>query len=109
MDTLCQSFWPVCGHLQVCEERSILARIAADPHGGCLAGTQGVDTEDEGQGAFVHGQGLGDLEEPDQFEAVQALGAGLVGVVRAARVSLRRAETQRVSSWSWLPPAIWRP
>ena len=29
---------------------------------------------------MVHGQGLGDLEEPDQLEPVQALGAGLVAV-----------------------------
>ena len=29
---------------------------------------------------MVDGDGLGDLEEPDQFQAVQALGAGLVVV-----------------------------
>jgi hypothetical protein len=28
----------------------------------------------------VHGQRLGDLQEPDQLEPVQALGAGVVGV-----------------------------
>lgn len=29
---------------------------------------------------MVHGDGLGDLEEPDELEPVQALGAGLVSV-----------------------------
>jgi len=28
----------------------------------------------------VHGEGLGDLEEPDQLEPVQALGAGLIAM-----------------------------
>ena len=36
--------------------------------------------EQVGQGAVVDGDGLGDLEEPDQLEPVQALGAGLVGM-----------------------------
>ena len=41
-------------------------------------GAQRVDAEQVGQGAVVHADGLGDLEEPDQLEAVQALGARLV-------------------------------
>jgi hypothetical protein len=28
----------------------------------------------------VHGEGLGDLQEPDELEPVQALGAGLIGM-----------------------------
>ena len=36
--------------------------------------------EQVGQGAVVDGDGLGDLQEPDQLEPVQALGAGLVAV-----------------------------
>jgi hypothetical protein len=38
----------------------------------------------------VDGQGLGDLEEPDQLEPVQSLGAGLVAVdLRQPRVDSR--------------------
>jgi hypothetical protein len=29
---------------------------------------------------MVHGEGLGDLQEPDELEPVQALGAGLIGM-----------------------------
>ena len=36
--------------------------------------------EQERQRAVMDGQGLSDLEEPDQLEPVQALGAGLVAV-----------------------------
>ena len=39
---------------------------------------------------MVDGRGLGDLEEPDQLEPVQALGAGLVAVdLRQPRVNRR--------------------
>ena len=39
---------------------------------------------------MVDGQGLGDLQEPDQLEPVQALGAGLVAVdLRQPRVDSR--------------------
>jgi hypothetical protein len=54
--------------------------VVLDPHRGGFGGAEGVDTEQVGQGAVVHGQGLGDLEEPDQLEPVQPLSAGLVGV-----------------------------
>jgi hypothetical protein len=33
----------------------------------------GADAEQVGQGAVVHGDGLGDPQEPDQLEAVKAL------------------------------------
>ena len=33
-----------------------------------------------GPGAVADGDGLGDLQEPDQFEPVQSLGTGLVAV-----------------------------
>ena len=54
--------------------------VVLDPDGGGFGGAQGVDSEEERQGAVVHGEGLGDLEEPGQFEPVEALGAGLIGV-----------------------------
>jgi len=49
--------------------------VVLDPHRRGVGGAQGFDAEQVGQGAVVHGDGLGDLEEPDQLEAVQALGA----------------------------------
>ena len=52
--------------------------VVLDPHRRGFGGAQGVDAEQVGQGAVVHGDGLGDLEEPDQLEAVQALGARLI-------------------------------
>ena len=54
--------------------------VVLDPDRGGLGGAQRVDAEQVGQGAVVDGDGLGDLEEPDQLEPVQALGAGLVAV-----------------------------
>ena len=54
--------------------------VVLDPDGGGLGGAQGVDAEQVGEGAVVDGDGLGDLQEPDQLEPVQALGAGLVAV-----------------------------
>ena len=64
--------------------------VVLDPHRGRLGGAQGVDAEQVGQGAVVDGDGLGDLEEPDQLEPVQALGAGLVAVdLRQPRVDGR--------------------
>jgi len=38
-----------------------------DPGRRGFGDTQGVDAEQVGQGAVVDGEGLGDLEEPDQF------------------------------------------
>jgi hypothetical protein len=52
--------------------------VVLDPDGRCLGGTEGVDPEQVGKCAVVDGQGLGDLQEPDQLEPVQPLGAGLV-------------------------------
>jgi hypothetical protein len=54
--------------------------VVLDPDGGRLGGAQRVDAEQVGQGAMVDADGLGDLEESDQLEPVQALGAGLVAV-----------------------------
>ena len=54
--------------------------VVLDPDGRGFGGAQGVDAEQVGQGAVVHGEGLGDLEEPDQLEPVQTLGARLIGV-----------------------------
>ena len=54
--------------------------VVLDPDRRCFGGAQGVDAEQEGQRAVVDGDGLGDLEESDQLEPVQALGAGLVAV-----------------------------
>ena len=54
--------------------------VVLDPHGCGFGGAEGVDAEQVGEGAVVDGEGLGDLEEPDQLEPVQALGAGLVAV-----------------------------
>ena len=52
--------------------------VVLDPDRCGFGGSEGVDAEQVGQGAVVDGDGLGDLEEPDQLEPVQALGAGLV-------------------------------
>ena len=54
--------------------------VILDPDGSRLGGAQRVDAEQVGQGAMVDADGLGDLEEPDQLEPVQALGTGLVAV-----------------------------
>ena len=54
--------------------------VVLDPYRSGFGCAQGVDAEQVGQGAVVDGDGLGDLEEPDQLEPVQALGAGLVAV-----------------------------
>ena len=54
--------------------------VVLDPDGSRLGGAQRVDAEQVGQGAMVDADGLGDLEEPDQLEPVQALGTGLVAV-----------------------------
>ena len=45
-----------------------------------LGALQGVDAQQVREGAVVDGDGLGDLEEPDQLGPVQALGAGLVAM-----------------------------
>lgn len=42
--------------------------------------TQGADAEQKAQRTVMNGEYLGDLKEPDQFEPIQALGAGLVAV-----------------------------
>ena len=54
--------------------------VVLDPDGRGLGGAECVDAEQVGQGAVVHGRGLGDLEEADELEPVEALGAGLIGV-----------------------------
>ena len=54
--------------------------IVLDPDRGGLGGAEGVDAEQVRQCAVVHGEGLGDLQEPDELEPVQTLGAGRVGM-----------------------------
>jgi hypothetical protein len=54
--------------------------VVLDAHRGGFRGAQGVDAEQEREGAVVDGDGLGDLQEPNQLQPVQALGAGLVAV-----------------------------
>ncbi len=39
--------------------------VVLDPHPGSFRGAQRVDAQQEGQGAVVHGEGLGDLQEPE--------------------------------------------
>lgn len=54
--------------------------VVLDPHRCRLGGAQGVDPEQVGQRTVVDGDRLGDLEEADQLQPVQALGARLVPV-----------------------------
>jgi hypothetical protein len=54
--------------------------VVLDPHGCGFGCSEGVDAEQVGQGPVVNGEGLSDLEEPDEFEPVQSLGSGLVAV-----------------------------
>jgi hypothetical protein len=62
--------------------------VVLDPHGCGFGGSEGVDGEQVGQGPVVNGEGLSDLEEPDEFEPVHSLGPGLVAVnFREARVN----------------------
>lgn len=63
--------------------------VVLDPHRGGLAGAHRVDAEQERQRAVEHGDVLVDLEEPDQLEPVQALGAGFVPSTFGSRVSRR--------------------
>lgn len=53
--------------------------VVLDPNG-CLRGPQGVDPGQVGQCPVVDADGLGDLEEPDQLESIQALGPRLITV-----------------------------
>jgi hypothetical protein len=46
--------------------------VILDTHGGGFGGTDGVNAEQVGQRTAVHGQALGELEEPDQLEPAQA-------------------------------------
>ncbi len=54
--------------------------VVLDPHRSGLRRAQRVDAEQERQRAVVDGDGLGDLQEPDQLEPVQAVDAGLIAV-----------------------------
>ena len=47
-------------------------RVVLDSDCGRLGGPQRVDAQQVGQGAVVDGDGLGDLQEADQLEPVQA-------------------------------------
>jgi len=54
--------------------------VVLDPHRRRFRGAQRVDAQQVGKGAVVDTEGLGHLEESDQLEPVQALGAGLVAM-----------------------------
>ena len=45
--------------------------VVLDPDRCRLGSSQRVDAERVGQSAVVNGDGLGDLEEPDQLEPIQ--------------------------------------
>ena len=51
--------------------------VVLDPDRCRLGGSQGVDAKQVGESAVVDGDRLRDLEEPDEFESVESLGAGL--------------------------------
>ena len=57
-----------------------LVGVVFDPHRWRFGGAQGFDAQQVGRRAVVNRDRLGYLEEPDQLEPVQALGAGLVAV-----------------------------
>jgi hypothetical protein len=48
----------------------------------------------------MHGEGLGDLQEPDQLGPVQASGAGLVGVHSRQPGVDRGSAVTRPSTWA---------
>lgn len=54
--------------------------VILDADRGRFGGAQGVDAEQIGEGAVVDGDGLCDLEEPDEFEPIESLGPRFVGV-----------------------------
>jgi hypothetical protein len=75
--------------------------VVLDTYGGCLGGSQRVDAEQVGQRAVVDGDGLRDLEESDQLEPVEPLGAGLVAVdLGEPGVYPAGSETIRPSTWA---------
>ena len=51
-----------------------------DPDGRRFGGAKRVDAEQERQHAMVHGESLGDFQEPNELKPVDTLGACLVGV-----------------------------
>lgn len=63
--------------------------VVLDPHRRSLQ-PRGALMQQVSQGAVVDSDGLGDLEEPDQLEAVKPLGEGLVAVdLRQPRIHRR--------------------
>jgi hypothetical protein len=74
--------------------------VVLDPDRGGLGGAQGVAAQQVGQGTVVDGDGLGDLEEPDQLEPVQTLGAGLVGLDPGSRAYTAGSLGIRPSMWA---------
>jgi hypothetical protein len=71
--------------------------VVLDPHGGGFGCAQGVDAEQVRQGTVVNRNGLGDLEEADQLEPVQALSPCLVLVdLRQSGVDDRVGRDQAV-------------
>ena len=59
--------------------------VVLDPHSCRLAGPQRIDPQQVRQGTVIDGEGLGDLQEPDELQPVQSLGAGLVAVIFGSR------------------------
>jgi hypothetical protein len=71
--------------------------VVLDPHGSGFGCAQGVDAEQVRQGTVVNRNGLGDLEEADQLEPVQALSPCLVLVdLRQSGVDDRVGRDQAV-------------
>jgi hypothetical protein len=73
--------------------------VVLDAHGRCFGGPECVDAQQVGERSVVDADGLGGLEESDQFEPIKALGAGLVAM------DLRKA---CVDGWvSRMSPSMW--
>ena len=68
------AWWRVCSLADQVQHPVAAQRLGVilDPDGSRLGGAQRVDAEQVGQGAMVDADGLGDLEESDQLEPVQA-------------------------------------
>ncbi len=54
--------------------------VVLDAYRSSLGCAECADAQQVRQGAVVDGDRLGDLEEPDELELVQPLGAGLIRV-----------------------------
>ncbi len=63
-------------------------------------GPQCVEAQQVGEPAGVHAVGLRGLQEPDQLEPVQALGAGLVRVNLGSRAYTGRVGRDKPVDWA---------